>query len=135
MLRYVDAAGVAVSSICAVHCALTPVVLLLLPLAGASHLESTLRIIAVTIAVLAVGGGAFFHRNFKVLPPLGIGIGILLLALRMEPGSLGDIVLSILASGALIAAHVLNTRACRRSGHDCAPAQALANIDRGDHGH
>jgi hypothetical protein len=123
LIRVIDIGGLLVSALCAVHCALTPVLLVALPFVGWQAWETPLRLAAVLVGVGAVGLGALSHRNFKVVWPLLVGVVLIGLASLLHGHFIAELVLSIAASIALIRAHWLNTRACADSGHDCPPAR------------
>jgi hypothetical protein len=124
LIRVIDIGGLLVSALCAVHCALTPVLLVALPFVGWQEWETPLRLAAVLVGVGAVGLGAVFHRNFKVVWTLLVGIALIGVASLLHGHFIPELVVSVAASVALIRAHWLNTRACADSGHDCPPARA-----------
>jgi hypothetical protein len=123
LIRVIDVGGLFVSALCAVHCALTPVLLVVLPFVGWQHWETPLRLAAVLIGVGAVGLGAVFHRNFNVVWTLLVGIALLGVASLLHDHLIAELLVSVTASVALIRAHWLNTKACANSGHDCPPAR------------
>jgi hypothetical protein len=112
-LPNLDRLAIALSVLCAVHCVLTPLVLVGLPLLGSHEFESGMRLILGCLGVLAVGLGALSHRNWRAAPLLALGL-ILFVGLELS-GIHGGIesAFSVLAAGFLIAAHVQNWLLCR----------------------
>ncbi|HEX2879704.1 MAG TPA: MerC domain-containing protein [Polyangiaceae bacterium] len=131
LIRVIDVGGLLVSSLCAVHCALTPVLLVALPFVGWQHWEMPLRLAAVLIGIGAVGLGALFHRNFSVVWTLLFGIVLLGVASLLHGQLIPELLVSVAASAALIRAHWLNTKACANSGHDCPPARVANSFGPG----
>lgn len=120
-----DAAGVAVSLACGIHCLLTPVLLLFLPALGeAFHAPIVHRVIAVAVTAIAAWALWRGFRRHHHVAPLVIGsIGLLAIwtALFMPHEAhahdhfhlpTGTIV-TMIGSLMLITAHLLNIRAAR----------------------
>ncbi len=114
-----DKAGIFLSSLCALHCMVTPLLVLALPMMG-SFFENELVHILMALFVVPVGLFAFWsgyrhHRQLKVF-----GLGILGLSLvggaPLAPHEwvdfFGHDLITISGSFCLIIAHVLNRRAC-----------------------
>lgn len=131
LIRVIDISGLLVSALCAVHCAVTPLLLVALPFVGWQAWETPLRLAAVFIGIGAVGMGALFHRNFSVVWMLLLGIVLLGIATLLHGHLIPELVVSVAASAALIRAHWLNTRACAASGHDCPPARVANSLGSG----
>lgn len=119
-----DAIGITLSGLCAIHCATLPLLMLALPLVGSHEFEEALRWSIGGLGVVVVGMGVWSHRNLRAVPPLVMAL-LLFVACAFE-GAHGtaELVLSLLGSACLITAHWLNTTACRahgrarkRSGH------------------
>ncbi len=111
-LPKLDAMGIALSGLCAVHCAALPVLMLAMPMVGSHEFETALRWILGGLGAVIVGAGAFNHRNFRALPLLAVALVLLSLCGQHEHGAL-ELWLSLAASAFLISAHLLNTAACR----------------------
>ncbi len=108
-----DALGMTMSGLCAVHCALTPVLALVLPLLGAHETEEGFRVGLAALGLLSVGGGVLLHRNVRAVPWL-VGALATFIVMALSKLPLGaEVGLSILASAALITAHRINSSACR----------------------
>jgi hypothetical protein len=112
-LPNLDRLAIVLSVLCAIHCALTPLVLLGLPFLGSHEFESGMRLLLGTLGVVAVGLGTISHRNWRVAPLLVLGLGVFV-GLEMW-GVHGGIeaLLSVVAAGLLITAHVQNWLLCR----------------------
>lgn len=116
-----DKAGMAASTACAIHCALTPLVLAFLPaLSGwALGLESLHGWMVVSLSVLAVAAtwlGWRRHRKFYAWAFLVPGIGFLMGSHAFH-GTAEHVLLAI--GGTLIAsAHLVNLRLAHGHVHD-----------------
>lgn len=122
-LRLVDACGVFLSGLCAVHCAVTPVLVTVLPAVAGEGTETGLRRGLMALGLVGVGLGTALHKDRRALVPLAGG---LMLAALLELGAVVpafEVFVSLAVSALLIAAHALNTRACNAHCHSCAPAR------------
>lgn len=127
-----DAAGVAVSLACGIHCLLTPILLLFLPTLGeAFHRPVVHRTIALAVTAIAAWALWRGYRRHGHATPLAFGLAglaavwtALLLPhdahahehFHIPAGTL----ITMLGSVLLITGHVLNIRACRC----CTPARS-----------
>lgn len=119
-LRWIDQLGIVLSALCAVHCAVTPLLLMVFPFASGEGAESVFRTGVLGLGIFGVGLGAVLHRNTRAFLPLGAAV-VLAVVLEVS-GVLGvaELLLSLGISVGLITAHVLNTRACANTpGHHC----------------
>ncbi|MBI3926147.1 MAG: MerC domain-containing protein [Armatimonadetes bacterium] len=113
-----DVLGVWVTSLCLVHCAVLPLLVVSLPLFFADDHEQwvhwLLTLVAVPIGALALVPGYRRHRQSLVLL-LGVGGVSLMIAstLLAELVHEGFHVAGAMGAVALIAAHLLNVRQCR----------------------
>lgn len=116
--------GIFLSGICALHCLLTPILLLALPVLGGFFENSWIHIL-LALGVLPVGLFAFWtgfqhHRKSSIL-----GLGLLGMTFIISAAFVphewvewNEIdVVTILGSLSLIIAHVLNQRACQCDSH------------------
>jgi hypothetical protein len=112
-LPNLDRLAIVLSLLCAIHCALTPLVLLGLPFFGSHEFESGMRLLLGTLGVVAVGLGTITHRNWRVAPLLVAGLGLFVgLELWGVHGGV-EAVLSVVAAALLVTAHVPNWLLCR----------------------
>lgn len=129
-----DAAGVAVSLACGIHCLLTPILLLVLPSLGeAFHHPFVHRAIAVVvtgIAAWALWRGYRRHGHRLPLTAGLIGLTAIWAALFLPHEAhahehfhlpVGTVV-TMFGSLLLITGHLLNIRACRCTNPSCRPA-------------
>lgn len=114
-----DRLGIWLSSICALHCLLTPILVLALPFTG-SFFEHEFFHVGMALFIVPVGLFAFWsgyrhHRQVKVF--LAGVLGVLMVGgASVAPHSwielFGYDLVTIVGSLLLIIAHVLNRRAC-----------------------
>src|SRR5690606_33662536 len=122
-LRLVDGCGVFLSGLCALHCAVTPLLVGVLPAIAGEGTETNLRRVLIVLGLGGVAFGALFHRDRRAFVPLA---GALMLAALLEVGAIvpaWEVFVSLALSGLLITAHALNTRACNAHCHGCSPAR------------
>jgi hypothetical protein len=117
--HWLDRLGIVLSVICAVHCALTPVLVAVAPLLFTAEFEWRTKVVLVALASVAIVVGFISHRSWTPIGWLGLALGLLTLGHLCESwsafsgGAALEIVATVLASGALIMAHLANLRACR----------------------
>jgi hypothetical protein len=130
---WVDTLGIWLSAICIVHCALTPLILLALPLLASHEFDVFARSGLALVGVSGVGIGTWLHKNKSALPLLALAVALFLslgafeVLLGHHPAPAVEFGVGLVASFALMGAHALNTRACRDSDHDCAPGRWFAD--------
>jgi MerC mercury resistance protein len=122
---WLDRVGIALSVLCAVHCALTPVLIAAAPLLFTADFEFRTKAILLSLAVVALGWGFVTHRTWKPLFWLAAALVAFGVAEWVGHGHTSEasasllhqegfeIAITVLASGALIMAHLANARACR----------------------
>ena len=121
-----DKLAIFLSSLCVLHCVLTPILIIAIPAVGSmvavSHdtFHDVLLYFVVPVGLAALGAGFIHHRNVRVLL---VGLcGLILLAIAALAGhdnlsEAGETVLTILASCLIVVAHVFNLRLRRKSTH------------------
>lgn len=114
-----DKWGITLSGICAIHCLLTPLLVLAVPVAGEAFeqpwVHITMAIFIVPIGLFAFYSGYQHHKKvgLTTLGLLGLAlIGVGLLAPLSRVNFLGHDAVTVVGSVCLILAHVLNRRAC-----------------------
>jgi MerC mercury resistance protein len=108
-----DRVAIALSAVCAVHCAVTPVLLAVMPFLGSAAFETGMRLVLSTLGVCAIGFGALVHRSLRSLPFLAVALLLFgLLAARHDDIPHEELV-SVIASLFLVAAHWTNLRTAR----------------------
>lgn len=125
LLRVADRIGATASFVCAVHCALLPLVIALLPAIGlgvlANHaFEQGFIAFAVLLAMFSLVTGYRRHRRFRAFGFLLPGIALLLAGLAVDfdaRPTLHAVMVSV--GGTLVAlSHLANLRLAHRHVHD-----------------
>ncbi len=111
-LGRLDMLGIILSAACIVHCAAMPLLLVMVPLLGDHAFEEGARTLLGSVGVLGIGLGAWQHRNLRAVPPLLMALVIFSWMAWVQPRGPVELLLSIVASFALMLAHALNTWAC-----------------------
>ena len=116
---WLDAAGITVSVVCAIHCAssaifLTALTLLEVTRAVPDWLEWAFLATSLVIGLLALRTGYRDHHQSRPLRLFGLGIGALLLARVTSWPSPWEIAAVVVGATLLIAAHALNWHHGRR---------------------
>ena len=113
-----DYFGIGTSLLCAIHCALLPVILTSLPLFGIniihnSFFEWGMITIAFLVGCYALVHGYIKHHRSK-LPFMIFASGFIFLILKQFSGQ-AEYFFLFLAVGLIISAHYINFRYCRAS--------------------
>ena len=115
-----DALGVTTSVICAIHCAVLPLVLTSLPLFGINIIHNGFFEAGMIALAFAIGSFAFYHgykrHHHRVLPLLIFSIGFIFLVLK-EIFISSETPLLIPAVAFILTAHFFNYRFCRKANH------------------
>ncbi len=119
-----DRIGMGLSVLCALHCLLTPLIILSIPFLARYYLAHPMFhfILAATIipvGLVAFGAGIRHHHNWKVLL-MGIP-GLILVSVtpylvHIQNWPLNEQVLMVIGSVLLVWAHLLNRRSCQSCG-------------------
>jgi len=112
-----DRAGIWITTVCAIHCLLLPLILPLLALVGFSFLgedllENTILGVSVIVGLTALIGGAKQHGKWSLLIPLLAGA--LIYSQRDILGPWGEPVIIAVGAGLIIYAHISNLRRSRK---------------------
>ncbi len=114
-----DRLGITTTIICAIHCAVLPLMLTSLPLFGKNLIDNQafeyfMILLAATIGLYSLTHGFKKHHHAKA-PILTFGFGVLMLILKQV---FHDKQILFLIPGviSIIAAHVMNIRFCRTTG-------------------
>jgi hypothetical protein len=125
-----DRAGATASFLCAIHCAIMPFVVTMLPLLGLSFLASepvewALLLTSATLGTLSLCAGFREHGSRRVFGVLGIAIALLVAGRIFHEQHLGiwGPVFMVFGGFTMMGAHMLNQvlcRSCRKcSDHSC----------------
>jgi hypothetical protein len=114
-----DRIGATTSSLCAIHCALMPLVITILPLIGLGFLadERVEWLLVGTCAALGIASICLGHREHKrkrAAALLCLGLSLLAVGRVSEERALGrySVVIVVLGGLAVAASHVVNRRLC-----------------------
>src|SRR6478735_3130891 len=115
-----DALGIATSLLCAIHCAVLPLLLTSLPLFGINIIHNNLFEAGMIAFAFLIGSLALFHgykrHHHRPLPLFIFSTGFLFLVLKGIFLSY-EIVLLVPAVLLILAGHFLNYRFCRKADH------------------
>ena len=125
-----DRAGATASFLCAIHCALMPLVITMLPLLGLSFLVSEPVEWTLLAASAALGSSSLClgfrqHRERRVFMVLGVALSFLLAGRLFHEHHFGiwGPVLMVLGGLTMMSAHLINHRLCHAcklcSSQDC----------------
>jgi len=122
-----DKAGGTTSVACAVHCALSPLILPLLPLTSRRLVGPTLEwgFVAVTLILGTVSLSHSFrviHRDWRAIGLFIFGFAVLMSVRALEPPGAVESLGVFGAALLIVAAHALNLRLGRRHATACACA-------------
>lgn len=114
-----DGIGATASFLCAIHCALLPLVVTLLPLAGLGFLahgatEWALVACSALLGVSSLCLGFREHRRRSALAVLGVGLALLAGGRIVESQGIGAVGVPLVVLGglAIASAHLINRRLC-----------------------
>lgn len=124
-----DVVGLSGSTICAIHCLLSPLLLWTGTALSASFLldesfHRTMVLIVLPTGILAFGLGCWRHKDRAVLllGLLGLtGLGLSAILLNELLGEFGESIATVCSTAALAVAHLRNWKLCRtdRCNHHC----------------
>src|ERR1700675_457000 len=120
-----DQLAIAASGLCAAHCLLAPLVVVLTPVLAVFGLSDEafhrlLLVLVLPTSLIGLALGCGHHRDAAVITLGAVGVSTLILAAVSGHALFGEVGerLAVLAGGlASISAHVRNFRLCRR--HTC----------------
>ena len=115
-----DALGIATSVVCAIHCAVLPLVLTSLPLFGINIINNNFFEAAMIALAFVIGCLALYHgykrHHHRVLPLLIFTVGFVFLVLK-QVFTGDEKLLLIPAVVFILSAHFFNYRFCRIANH------------------
>jgi len=115
-----DALGIATSLVCAIHCAVLPLLLSSLPLFGINIIHNNFFEAGMIALAFVIGSLALFHgyrrHHHRLLPLLIFATGFTFLILK-EMSLSYEVALLIPAVSFILTAHYLNYRFCREANH------------------
>jgi tetrahydromethanopterin S-methyltransferase subunit C len=115
-----DALGIATSLVCAIHCAVLPLLLTSLPFFGINIIHNNFFEAGMIALAFVIGSMALFHgyrrHHHRSLPLFIFSTGFILLVLK-EIFVGYEIVLLVPAVLFILSAHFFNYRFCRKANH------------------
>ena len=115
-----DTLGIATSLVCAIHCAVLPLLLTSLPLFGVNIIHNSFFEGGMIALAFLIGSLALFHgyrrHHHRSLPLLIFATGFTFLVLK-ELSLSYEVVLLVPAVSFILTAHYLNYRFCRKANH------------------
>ncbi len=113
-----DTLGIGTSVLCAIHCALLPILMSTLPVFGVNIIHNVIFEWGMIVLAFAVGSYSLFHGYIKhhrsLVPVLIFSIGFIFLVLK-QFFTAYEIPLLLVAVAFIISAHFYNYRLCHRS--------------------
>lgn len=115
-----DNLGICVSTLCAIHCLLTPILLLLLPFASLAFLEGELFEISLLVLSFVLAAASlvfsFFRNHHNSTPMILAGIGFVFFmfgkAIHIEEV---EIILSVIGGSFVVIAHYRNLKLIKKT--------------------
>jgi hypothetical protein len=114
-----DRVGATASTLCAIHCALMPIVITILPLIGLGFLadERLEWMLVATSAAMGISSVCLGHREHKqkrAAAMLCLGLSLLAVGRLAEERKLGrySVVIVVLGGLTVASAHIINRRLC-----------------------
>ncbi|MGB0523381.1 MAG: MerC domain-containing protein [Flammeovirgaceae bacterium] len=110
-----DNLGICISSLCALHCLITPFLLILLPFASLAFLEAEgfeIGMIALSFVLALASLVVSYFRNHRNTTPMMLaGVGFIFFALaRLVHLEAAEILLSIIGGACIVIAHYRNRK-------------------------
>lgn len=115
-----DALGIATSVVCAIHCAILPMILSTLPIFGINLVDNVAFEYVMIFLAFCIGAYSLWHgyrkHHHSFIPLVIFTIGIILLLLKQVFHEYQALILPF-AVGLIIISHLLNYRSCRVHSH------------------
>ena len=117
MNQFWDRLGISASLLCILHCLLTPVLIVAVPMTGAyfthGYFHIAIAALVIPVAFWALLNGYRLHRNPRVLVFGALGLIFVSLALLQHSDIKAEFMLMIVGGFLLTWAHYTNLRCCR----------------------
>ncbi|AMX03299.1 hypothetical protein A3224_12560 [Microbulbifer thermotolerans] len=125
-----DKIAIGLSAMCAVHCLILPLILVLLPSLAALQLDNeafhTWMVIAVLpTSIYALTMGCKQHKRYRVLLLGCSGLTLLIMAVLLgeHTGEIGEKAMTLAGSALVALGHLWNFRLCRKPSNCPCPSQ------------
>lgn len=117
MNQFWDRLGISASLICILHCLMTPILLVAMPVVGAylsqGWFHALIGALVFPVAIWAFLNGYREHRQHRVLAFGALGLTLVFLALVQHHDQVREFLFMSLGGSLLTLAHYLNLRCCR----------------------
>lgn len=122
-----DKFSIGLSSLCAIHCLVLPLLLVLMPSLGALNLENEafhlwMLITVIPTSIYALTIGCKKHKRYRLFSIGAAGLLLLILAIIIGhdiAADWGEKILTLLGASLVVIAHIGNFRLCQK--HDNCP--------------
>lgn len=118
--HFLDNLGVTVSTLCALHCVLTPIISIFLPLLSLSFLENELTEYIFVALSISIGIGSlsssYFRLHKQTKPLIFFFLGAALISsvkLFFEENLTLEIPVMVLGAASIVTAHLINRKVCQ----------------------
>jgi hypothetical protein len=115
-----DALGIAASIACAIHCAVLPLILTSLPIFGTNIIDNRGFEFGMILLAMGIGYYSLWHgykkHHHSSMPVFLFSTGMILLFLKQVYHE-QQLIFLIPAVIAIVSAHLLNYRLCRKANH------------------
>ena len=127
--RFTDYTSMSLAGLCAVHCFLTPLVLILFPVLGSTFLfeeafHELLILLVIPASVVAIFLGCRRHKDFNVMMLGGLGLCFLLAGAFAATGY-EESVLTLIGAFVMLSGHLRNFRLCRKNCCEHCPPEKI----------
>ena len=118
--RFTDYTSISLVGICAVHCFLTPVALILFPVVGSTFLfeeifHELMLFLVIPASIVAIFLGCRRHKDLNVIMLGILGLCLLLAGAFVATGYKGS-TLTLIGAFIMICGHLRNFKLCKRDG-------------------
>ena len=121
ILATTDKTAIAISTLCALHCLFTPLLVVMVPSLSTSLLagelfHKLLVLVVVPLSVFSLFLGCQHHNRHRVLLVGALGIAVLVMTAiwgESLPSHDYEVILTLIGSLIVASAHILNFRLCR----------------------
>jgi len=118
--KFADYTSMSLVGICAVHCFLTPVALILFPVLGLTFLSEEIfhelmLLLVIPASVIAIFLGCRRHKDFNGIMLGALGLCFLLVGAFAAEGY-WESVLTLIGAFTMVSGHLRNFRRCRKDG-------------------
>lgn len=118
--RFTDYTSLSLAGICAIHCFLTPVALILFPVVGSTFFSEEIfhelmLLLVVPASVVAIFLGCRRHKDFSVITLGILGLSFLLAGAFGTTGY-EESILTLIGAFIMVLGHLRNFRLCRKDG-------------------